>query len=639
MPVIPINAARVSNHLRTFSLLQVSRQNQVGLFRAQNQIATGLKFQSASEDPAAANAANVFDRRLESMGQVKKNLQSVNAAMGSVEGAMAEAIELLTEAKNINLEAIGDSSSTAERQALMTVVDRIIEQMVSVGNRQHLNQYLFAGDYGGGRPFEWNGEGVIYRGDAGLTEAIVDSSLQEDSFTVPGTNFFNAISSEVRGIVDLDPRLTNDTRLQDLRGAAGQGIRNGAVRFVVAGAEYAVDLTGAETIGDVVDRLNAALPPELAAANDGRGIAIGYTGGATPAFTIADVGGGNMARDLGIHTNGASGPLATADLDPVMTLRTRVSDLRAGVAAQLGEGITIENGSRSVQLDLSGAETLEDVLNRINSTDIGVFAQIGADGRTINVRNRISGSALRISEWNGTLAETLGIRSIASATPLAALNDGRGVETVAGADVRISTANGGVFDIDLDGAMTLQDVVDRMNTAAGGSFTASLSPGGDGIEILDNTAGAGTLRAESVNGSFAYEDLGLDVAAVGNVLTGRNVNPIFVDGAFSALIELRNGLANDDRRMLQRAGERMERVLGDMLEVQGQAAAQAKKMEDRSERLENELTATQVMMSEVRDADLTEVIVKFQQMQTALQANYQAASRILDLNLLEFLGR
>ena len=637
MALIPINVARVSNLLRTHQLLQVSRQNQNGMFALQNQIATGLRFQSPSEDPTAAAQATVLDNRLETMGQVKRNLQSVNSAMTTVEASMQEAVDLFTEAKNITLEAIGDTSSSEERRALATVVDRIIEQMVSVANRQHLNTWIFGGHYGGGAPFEWLGDGVVYRGDDGRGQGIVDSALQEDSFTFAGMQFFQAVSPEVQGVVDLDPVLTDDTRLQDLRGAAGQGIAAGALRFVVDGQELTVDLSGAATVGDVIDRLNAELPATLVASNDGRGISIGFSGAATPTFSIAEVGGGTTARDLGVHTSGLPGPLATQDLDPVLTLRTRLGDLRVGIAAALPDGITIENGGRTAAIDFAGAETVEDLLNRINSADVGVLAQIAPDGRTIEVRNRISGADLRISESGGSLASLLGIQSLTRSTELSRLNDRGGVHTVDGNDLRIVTASGAAIDVDVDGAQTLQDVVDRLNSAAGGTFTAALRPDGNGIEISDNTVGAGTLRAESVNASPARVDLGLDVDAVGGVLTGRDVNPIRVDGPFTALLELRKGLETDDTRLLQVAGERFERVLPRLLQTQGQAAAQAKKMDDRAERLENEIVAAQLMASDVRDADLTEAIVRFQQLQTALQANYQSASRILNLNLLDYL--
>lgn len=637
MAIIPVNAVRVSNNLQTFNLLQSTRRTQLGIFGAQNQIATGLRFQVASQDPVGAGRVQSLERHTASLEQVQSNLNSVNATMTSVEGAMQEAMDLLTEAHNLTLESIGDNSSSVERQSLKTVVERILDQLTSVGNRQHLDQYLFAGEASGQRPFEWGNDGIEYRGDLGNARGIVDSSLAQDSFTVSGAAFFRAISPAVRGVVDLDPVVTPETRISDLRGATGRGVRLGTISLVEGGEQYSIDLTQAETVGDVLDRLNEQMPDTLVATTDGFGIQIGYAGSATPVFTVSDIGGGSVATDLGIHTNGGSGPQPAADLDPVLTLRTRITDLRTNIAPLLGEGVRIINGTRTRDIDLSQSTTIEDLLNTISASDAGVLARVAEDGRTIEVRNRISGSNLNIQELGGTLASALGIRSQAGATPLSQLNDGRGVETVPGDDIRIITASGVNVDVDIDGAGTLDDVILRINTAGGGAVTADLTPTGNGIRITDNTVGPGTLRAERLNVSPALDDLGLDVTASGNLLEGRDVNPIRVDGPFTALLELRDGLANDDRRAIEIAGQRLERVLDAMRQIQGQTASQAKKMQDRADRLENEISAARIMQSEAQDADLTEVITRFQQMQTALQANYAAASRVLDLSLMNYL--
>ena len=43
------------------------------------------------------------------------------------------------------------------------------------------------------------------------------------------------------------------------------------------------------------------------------------------------------------------------------------------------------------------------------------------------------------------------------------------------------------------------------------------------------------------------------------------------------------------------------------------------------------------MLSQLRDADLTEVITRFQQLQTQLQATLQTSAQSLQLSLLDYL--
>jgi len=76
MAIIPVNLARVSQNLRAFQLLESVRSNTAGLYREQNRVATGLRFNRPSEDPLGAAAANAIQRRLEIANQLERNLLS-----------------------------------------------------------------------------------------------------------------------------------------------------------------------------------------------------------------------------------------------------------------------------------------------------------------------------------------------------------------------------------------------------------------------------------------------------------------------------------------------------------------------------------------------------------------------------------
>jgi len=209
------------------------------------------------------------------------------------------------------------------------------------------------------------------------------------------------------------------------------------------------------------------------------------------------------------------------------------------------------------------------------------------------------------------------------------------VGTVNGPDIRFTTADGTVVEVDLDGARTLRDVLDRLN--ADGAVTASLDTHGNGLVVRDNTVGGGTLTAAAVNHSPALADLGLNGVATGGRLVGDDAHPVRVEGVFTALLELRDGLLRDDTRSINFAGTRLERMLTHVERVRGEMAALARAMDERSTRVEVEESATLVLQSDVRDVDFTEAVVRFQQVQTALQANLNTASTVMNLSLLDFL--
>ena len=119
--------------------------------------------------------------------------------------------------------------------------------------------------------------GIQYIGDRGAF--VSDLGTREDvPLTLSGQEAFGALSARVEGTIDLDPDLTLDTRLGDVRGANGLGVRLGPVVINVDGIEATVDLTDAHRAQDVVDALEAAIQVTDATASvtidpsgDGRG--------------------------------------------------------------------------------------------------------------------------------------------------------------------------------------------------------------------------------------------------------------------------------------------------------------------------------------------------------------------------------
>ena len=235
MSVTSVNLPRVSFTLRTFNLQEGLRRNSLGLFRVQNQLASGLRFQRPSEDVLRAAATVKFDQRLDQLDQVGRNLERVNGVLTEVESALQSAVDLFRHAQTLALQSVDDGTTADERKALIPVVNSVLDQLLSVGNRRYLNNYLFAGQQVQ-PPFVHSDDGVVYTGDAGRLETIIDTDMSTGTYTIPGTEFFAATSSQVVGAVDLDPVVERRTRLSDLRGTTGTGVELGRVQIEVGRA-------------------------------------------------------------------------------------------------------------------------------------------------------------------------------------------------------------------------------------------------------------------------------------------------------------------------------------------------------------------------------------------------------------------
>ena len=356
---------------------------------------------------------------------------------------------------------------------------------------------------------------------------------------------------------DLNPRLLKTTRLDNLLGTKAQGriVSSGLNNDLVLRA--AANGTAFNDV-DVVFVDGVAAGSEVASYNSGTNtLTVQIDDGTSTAEQVAAAinaeGTFTAAPD---YRDAASFTLAGTNTVLAGTF-TNVTTGGSGEVLDTASGIILNNGDQSVTLDTSSLETVEQLLNAIEASGLGLLAEINAAGDGINVRSRLSGADLTIGENGGTTATQLGIRTYTGATELADFNRGVGVTTTADLEtldtskldsVRIFARNGVQLDVNLSTATSLQDVVDLINAAPGNHFldpdpligmtsvTAQLTPNGNGIDLVDSSSVInGSLRVDAPPGTEAAEYLGLvepgDATLspnltdhLGNhVISGRNV--------------------------------------------------------------------------------------------------------------------
>ncbi|NLU19783.1 MAG: flagellar hook-associated protein FlgL [Phycisphaerae bacterium] len=650
MAINAVNLMRVSHNLQSSAMLNTLRRNTLSLFLEQNRLATGSRLNTLSDDPLAAGQALRLTEVLEQQDQVLRNIRHANSFLSASDQAIGEVHDLLIQARTLASDAVNITADQEQRDATAELIKGIINQLVNVGNRKLGDVFLFSGQRTTTMPFSQGTVGIQYLGDTGELTSMVDSN-QQAAINVSGVELFGSLSAQIPSQQDLNPSLTLDTRLADLKGTAGLGIRRGMIQVTLSSpaVSFRVDLSRAETVGDVIDLLHSAASAAglttgpggsfNAAINPaGNGLSLTVAAGSV---TVSEVGMSFAARDLGL-VGTATGTLTGADVQPVLTPQTTVASLFGGAGATLGS-ILITNGAVSRTVDLSGATTVQDILNTINSSDTGVRACINAAGTGIDIINLTSGGSLSIGEAGGNTAGLLGLRTFHGGTLLSSLNGGRGVGTREGKnDLHIVAADGTAFDVALTGARTVQDVLDRINaaaSAAGVAVVASLATQGNGIQLQDNTGGAGVLRVERADLSPALDDLGLSAATAlsDTLLVGADPGAIKTDNIFTVLSDLVEALKKGDIQAMTDAGERIGGHLTRVARLNGAVGARAQAINARLQYTEAAVDATKALLSEVKDLDYTEAITRFQLAQTALQANLLSGSRLLQLSLLDFI--
>ena len=643
MSSLPPILSRSSALQTSDNLLAHLQRTNARLAQAQEQIATGKQVNRPSDAAAKAPAILLLRQQLAGAEQQERDLSHARTTLDRVDHALSEANGILVDAHGRALGEIGLGADAGTRQAAAQEIDAAIAAMLDLANANHQGIALFGGTTGNDRPFEWFDGGIRYTGN-GQTLQLDPRTLADQAINAHGIDAFGAVSARVASPIDLQPLATADTRLADVDGATQQGVSLGPVQLTVNGQPTSVDLAGADTLGDIVNRINGAIADIDPAAGDlaltGQGFALTANAGHT--ISIADNPGGETARTLGLRLDAASATDTGPSVHPRLTDTTRLADL--GTAVDLASGMQITLGEQTRTLDFSNAQTIEDMKNSVAGLNLGLRLQVNDLGTGLDLISTVSGLDLSIGENGGTTATDLGLRSLDSHTRLDEFRQGVGVETVNGeADIAITLADGTRIEVNLDGLTTVGQVIDAIETAAddAGVPAGNLAPGfaaaGNGIVLQDNTAGGETFRVESINGGQAAEHLGLAQTGPGGVIDSGDQAPVRVEGVFTHLLELRNALHDDDASGIALAGRRLEEDLEALGLTRARVGIQGQRVEQAQQRLEDRKLVDEKMLSELQGADMAEVITRFAQLQQQLQATLAAGAQNMQMSFLDFL--
>ncbi len=243
----------------------------------------------------------------------------------------------------------------------------------------------------------------------------------------------------------------------------------------------------------------------------------------------------------------ALGVDTTLRFEPAQAKLTRtveLAELNGHAGIRRGILRITDRSGQTANIDLSRAVTLDNVIHAINNeTTISVTASVDGDrlkltdhtGSTAsnlivaNVGTTDTATSLGIAGHSGGTNEITGsqINTLSTHTPLSALNDGNGVRITSGANDLVITDHGNrTIEVNLDGALTVGDVIDKINeaaAAAGSSVTAAIGDDRLSLKLTDGEAYSGTTLA--IADGNARDDLGfvLPDLAHGGELSGERL--------------------------------------------------------------------------------------------------------------------
>ncbi len=296
------------------------------------------------------------------------------------------------------------------------------------------------------------------------------------------------------------------------------------------GTDFDVNLDDAFNLGEFVSAINSHKDNAgkvTAALTGGRLVLTDNTTG-TETFSVSDINGAEVTSALGLN-RAATGGVLTGD-KLIAGLGSRLlRNLNGGAGiTQTGQVALTDRTGRSTTINLTGAESLDEVINAINS------AESGGTRLTLTARINSVGTGIEVVDTSGSTTSNLVIADVGGSTIAADLNidvnsatasvnsgslklrhingstsltkfapDGTGVD--AGSFLIVDSA-GHQETISISSSLkTLGEVMQRINATTTAQVRAELNQTGDGFVLIDEAGGSGTLQVKEVGGKTAAD--------------------------------------------------------------------------------------------------------------------------------------
>ena len=292
------------------------------------------------------------------------------------------------------------------------------------------------------------------RGGTFSVQSLFGGSVAED---------LGLTTAESGGVISGRRRLAGlDTVLLDsLAGGRGLGTLGLLSLTDRAGASSSINLAAAETLSDVIEAINGAAVEIEAQVNGARTVCSWLTPAAGAARSRLPTATGRRPPNSSASKSPTRWTPSTAAALDLQTFHERMAldSLNRGQGVSGRSFLITDSAGQAgaVNLAVSEAETVGDVLDLINALNIGVAASINDTGDGILLWDTAGGSgSLKVEDaGNGTAASDLRI----AGTAVSVTRNGVPTQVIDGTTtLRIQT----------DEQDTLQDLVDRINEAEAG---------------------------------------------------------------------------------------------------------------------------------------------------------------------------
>lgn len=167
----------------------------------QQQISTGKRVNTPSDDPVAAARILKLDQELSRVETYERNVNLADNRLSQEESALESSVDIIQRVRELTVQAGNGSLSENDRRSISSELKERLGQLANVANtRDPSGEYIFSGFQGSRQAFVQDAAGSWqYQGDEGQRVLEID-----DGVTVPisdhGKGIFGAVPRAITGV-------------------------------------------------------------------------------------------------------------------------------------------------------------------------------------------------------------------------------------------------------------------------------------------------------------------------------------------------------------------------------------------------------------------------------------------------------
>ncbi len=468
----------IANNLLADSARINLNRNQDALKTAVKQLASGLRINSAADDPSGLAIAEKLQAQVNGFDQAVKNVQDANNAAAVADGALQTTTDILQRIRGLAVEASSDITSSSDKANLQVEVNALLQEVNRISQNTGFNgSSLLDGSHAGFQarvPAFLTVTSNAALASAGTVAAAgVNYGLLVATAVATSANFFttpNVALPGVQGEGTIGAGVTNGNFLAQAQATDSLGFTNAPVP------------TGFTAIGGGVHLANGlAATTGLAAGRQGA-VLTTVAGGIQQTLTGLAPGAAYTVSFVSSSYPGGSSVQVQANGIPVLNAAPPTASLQPYTTASF---VATAAGSVALTFTNTGA-------NDVTVTDIGVTSAGATVDGTVFVRVIDTGASIAVQE---TFFDSATGRGFVSSTLYGADTTASPFDNVAVTLGNFTTADVGVTSY----IKVSQNVAATSNPNAPAFNFQSGADEGSTIQVGFAATNTQTLRISNVN--------------------------------------------------------------------------------------------------------------------------------------------